>query len=162
MNAAFPDHRTSSGRGVTTRGTRPPAAAMSAIRWVCADASTTSTASNPRLLAPAQLEAAHIERAGPTLAGGGAWSSPQWDVAFVSESVPWPEFPVPRRFDAVVLHRLPYVADDDLGRILAATDHVVLAAPLPWGLRGRVRDRCRAAGIACHDVRDQGAFILER
>jgi len=42
------------------------------------------------------------------------------------------------------------------------TKHVVLAGGLPWKLRAFVRKWCTARGIPCHDVRDHGAFVLER
>ena len=36
---------------------------------------------------------------------------------------------------------------------------VVLDATLGWGYRQRLREACREAGIPCHDVREQGAFV---
>lgn len=116
----------------------------------------------PQFLAPEQLAAANLQRTGSTLAGGGYWSSLAWRVAFVSGTSPFPSDSIRHHFDALVLHDVSYLDDGELDHMLAATDRVVLAAPLRWSVRNTVRDRCRALGIACHDVRDQGAFILER
>ncbi|NUQ16744.1 MAG: hypothetical protein HUU33_15640, partial [Flavobacteriales bacterium] len=38
--------------------------------------------------------------------------------------------------------------------------HVVLAATLDGLTRWRLRERCAALGLACHDVRRDGAFVL--
>lgn len=96
---------------------------------------------------------------GGTLCGAGRWSAPGLDVQFHhgesgrSDAV---------RSDVLVLHDLRYLSAPDLEMLATDTRQVVLAGGLPWKLRSFVRGWCIARGISCHDVRAEGAFVMDR
>jgi competence protein ComEC len=99
-----------------------------------------------------------VERGG-TLCGRGRWSAPDFDVYFHGEK---DEIPVGLRADVVVLSGLRYLNEEDLSQLATGTGHVVLAGGLPWKLRAFTQCWCDAHGIHCHDVREKGAFVLEK
>lgn len=98
---------------------------------------------------------------GSTVLAEGRWKSPEFDVFFSTGDAPRP-LPGGGRFDAVVLHDLRFIAPEMLEGIAVTTHRIVLAGGLPWRARNAVREWCATHQLACHDVREQGAFILER
>lgn len=99
-----------------------------------------------------------IERGG-TCAGGGRWVAPALDVLFHTQGTP---IDPGGRSDVVVITDLRYLQEEDLAQLARSTQHMVLAGGLPWKLRTFVQRWCATNGVPCHDVRDQGAFFLER
>lgn len=96
---------------------------------------------------------------GNTIAGGGSWSAPGLRVYFHHGGS---DAPRTQRNDVLVLHDLRYLSEEDVEVLASGVDQVVLAGGLTWKLRAFVEQWCQARGIPCHDVRDQGAFVVER
>ncbi|WKZ67680.1 MAG: ComEC/Rec2 family competence protein [Flavobacteriales bacterium] len=91
----------------------------------------------------------------------GRLRSPRLDVLFVSDRSPFrPTRTEP--YDAVVLHDLHRLDDAVADGILGGARQVVLASGLSGTARRWMNKRCAEAGVPCHDVRRQGAFILRR
>ena len=101
-------------------------------------------------------------QAGPTLLGGDRWLSPALKVAFLRRSMDELSLPDGERFDAVVVSGIHSLEQQALDRLVACAEHVVLGAELRWRLRARIMEHCQSSGVPCHDVREQGAFILQR
>ncbi|MEO8588256.1 MAG: ComEC/Rec2 family competence protein [Flavobacteriales bacterium] len=116
----------------------------------------------PLFLSPTTLAADTVTLVGPSIAAAHRWSGPGVRVAFFDHDYAWPAVPAGTRLDAVVLHDLQFVEASTLEPIAASTDHIVLAGAMSWRARNFARQWCADHDIACHDVRDQGAFILER
>ena len=104
-----------------------------------------------------QGSAAHV--VGNTIVGAGLWAAPGLEVYFHNGTS---GAPTSIRSDVLVVHNLRYLGEAELEAMATGTKHVVLAGGLPWKLRAFVRKWCTARGIPCHDVRDHGAFVLER
>lgn len=96
---------------------------------------------------------------GGTLCGAGRWSAPGLDVHFHHGESGRPEA---ARSDVLVLHDLRYLSGSDLEMLATDTRQVVLAGGLPWELRSFVQGWCMERKIPCHDVRGQGAFVMDR
>ena len=105
--------------------------------------------------------AGRADERGGTLFGQGRWMSTGADVLFVSKGTS-ERLRGNDRFDAIVLHDLRHVEDELAQRLNSMTDRVVVAGGIPWRTRSFLRDWCAAHHLFCHDVRDQGAFILEK
>lgn len=108
------------------------------------------------------LSADRSVQAGPTLLGGDRWVTPSLKVAFLRTPMDELKLPEGERFDAVVVSGIHRLEQDVLDRLVTRTDQVVLSADLRWRLRARLMEHCQASGVPCHDVREQGAFILQR
>lgn len=106
-----------------------------------------------------ELAGRQLAERGGTLCGSGRWSAPQLDVFFHSEG---DEIPIGLRSDVVVISALRYLGEEELAQLAGGTEHVVLAGGLPWKLRSFTQRWCDARGIPCHDVRERGAFVLEK
>lgn len=116
----------------------------------------------PERLTLRTLQGTTLAQVGHSLAAEGRWRSPDFDVAFVSGQEPWPDSTLNARFDAVVLHDLDRLPADHLERITRSTQHLVLGAGLSWRVRNAALEHAAHADLAVHDIRSQGAFILER
>ncbi|MBL7981889.1 MAG: ComEC/Rec2 family competence protein [Flavobacteriales bacterium] len=113
-----------------------------------------------------------VERTGlfddtPTVHGAsvmarGRWLAPRMDIGFYTGDTTFLHRRADERFDAVVVSGTRFVSDDHMDRLVSMADHVVLAGDLRWKLRSRFVDICAERGVPCHDVREHGAFILER
>ncbi|MCC6576873.1 MAG: ComEC/Rec2 family competence protein [Flavobacteriales bacterium] len=114
-------------------------------------AAVRDTLTAERLLAGAPL------RAGFTRGGAGAWSGAGIDLLLVAGETPPPGPPV---FQVLVLTGAAEQAAEAALARLRPDGHVVLAATLDGLTRWRLRERCAALGLACHDVRRDGAFVL--
>jgi hypothetical protein len=97
---------------------------------------------------------------GATVRAAGRWRSRAFDVCFTSGGSP-SGFTANDRLTAVVLHDVTFVRDEMLEAWHGLTDRFVIAGGMPWSAREHVRKWCAARNVACHDVRQQGAFILE-
>lgn len=99
-------------------------------------------------------------RLGSTVVGDGRWRSAAFDVLFLNDlrerSLSGSQL------DAIVLHDIRYIEENDLDDMNGTTQQVIIAGGLPWRARDQVKEWCEAHRVACHDVRQQGAFILER
>ena len=71
------------------------------------------------------------------------------------------EGPVGLRTSVLVLHDMRFLEEEDLVQLASGAERVVLAGGLPWKLRNFVQRWCIARNIPCHDVCEQGAFVLE-
>lgn len=115
----------------------------------------------PGFLAPADLQAPVVQRSGAGFAGGGRWCVPGIDALFIGPDGGFPVASARPAPDVVVMHGLVRVDSTALAA-MPRPAHVVLAGDNHWRVRRTVRAWCGSHGIACHDVRDDGAFILER
>lgn len=95
---------------------------------------------------------------GQTLFGAGRWCAAGMEVYFHGAD---DEVPTGLRTDVIVLHEMRYLSEEELTQLVGQTGHVVLAGGLPWKLRSFVQQWCDVRNIPCHDVREQGAFVLE-
>ena len=116
----------------------------------------------PLFLSPATLRADTITVTGPTVSAAERWSAPHLRIAFFNAASEWSGPTRAARLDAVVVHDLKYLEGSTLERIAATTDRIVLAGAMSWKARNFARQWCADHNMPCHDVRDQGAFILER
>ncbi len=105
---------------------------------------------------------AGVSQHGGTLAGGGRWRSSTFDVLFTNTGTGLGFADTSARFDAVVLHDRYSLAADELEAWRRVSRCVVIAGGVPWRTRGFIRTWCAEHDLACHDVREQGAFILQR
>lgn len=103
-----------------------------------------------------------VESARDLVWGGGAWRSRELAVAFHRQDDPWPEEPGAAPWDAVVFHDVRYLPQAQLERMVGAARHLVLANGVARKLRQRIQETGGTYGVPVHDVRGQGAFILER
>lgn len=99
---------------------------------------------------------------GASVLAQGRWLAPRLDIGVLTGDDAFWERSTGDRFDAVVVSGARYLSDVEIERLVSMADHVVLAGDLRWKLRSRLVDHCTARGVPCHDVREQGAFILER
>ena len=97
---------------------------------------------------------------GPTVMGGGRWSSLGIDVRFFTEDDP--DLPATDMIDVLVIHDLRYISEETLGNIAQHTRHVVLAGEMAWKARAFTKKWCGEHALPVHDVRDQGAFVLAK
>lgn len=96
---------------------------------------------------------------GSTMMAQGRWRSPAMDVLlYDGETDPPPE----GRFDAIVLHMMKRIDDEQLLRLSACARRFVLASDLSWRVRDRIMDWADRHDVAVHDIRTQGAFILRK
>ncbi len=98
---------------------------------------------------------------GSTILADGRWRSEHFDVLFISGGGPF-RVPNGKVLDAVVLADMGYVEEEELQPLADVSSLIVLAGGIPWRTRDRVRTWCEAHQVACHDVREQGAFIREQ
>lgn len=146
------------GRGLTVLG--GPGDTLSS--WLAQKAERHARAfglDGPAVIGQDVLQGDAVHQAGNTLAGAGLWAAPGLEVYFHNgSSAP----PTSIRSDVLVVHDLRFLGEAELEAMATGTGHLVLAGGLPWKLRSFVRKWCTARGIPCHDVRDHGAFVLER
>ncbi len=116
----------------------------------------------PVLLAPDVLSGPAVAHAGGSRAGAGRWSAPGIDALFIGPEMRIPQRPDTLVLDVVVVHDVAWVDSLGLDGLAGIARQVVLAGHNHWRVRRKVRGWCAANGIACHDVRDDGAFILHR
>ncbi len=108
-------------------------------------------------LAATHLQADVPLRADFTRGGAGAWSGAGIDLLLVAgRKAP----PGPRVFQVLVLTDGAEQASEQALARLRPDGHVVLAATLDGLTRWRLRKRCAELGLACHDIRRDGAFVL--
>jgi len=120
-----------------------------------------STGSNDPIAASfASLVGKEVVQVGPTVMGGGRWSSQGLDVRFFSEDDP--VLPASDPIDVLVIHDLRYISEEVLGNISQHAKQVVLAGDLAWKARAFAKKWCGEHALPVHDVRDQGAFILAK
>ena len=103
-----------------------------------------------------------LREAGPTLYAAGSWMAPGLHVAFHSATEPltgWPGTAPPL---ALVLHEVQRLDDRVLELASRMDGPVVLAAGVAWPVRRKVQRWAEAHGRRVHDVREHGAFVLER
>ena len=90
----------------------------------------------------------------------GIWLAPGLRIGSVQCTAPGVD-PVTIKLDALVLHGACEYDMDELARHYDT--RMIVLAPMIDGLeRWRIRRWCSDRGIACHDVKREGAFILER
>ena len=116
----------------------------------------------PLLLPPEALHGGEVVRAGHSRAGEGRWSAAGIDAVFIGPEARLPQRPERFQADVVVLHGIHRLDSTVLDGLAGLADRLVLAGDNHWRVRRKVRGWCAANGIACHDVRDDGAFILQR
>jgi competence protein ComEC len=92
-------------------------------------------------------------------AGGGAWSSENIEVAFLSGELNVAPT-LPHSVDALVLHDLDRLDTMALVGLEARTERLVLAGKLRWRHRQQLHAWAEREGVSLHDVRDDGAFLL--
>lgn len=99
-----------------------------------------------------------LTMAGSTILGGGRWLSRDFDILFYDGKEP-----IPREghYDAVLLHGLRWADEQHLDRLAKVTNRFVLAPDATWGARNRIHAWAEQRGKQLHDVRLQGAFVLE-
>lgn len=115
----------------------------------------------PLFLSPATLASDSIVTQGPTLAAAGFWGTARSRIRFLDADRDPATASAPRS-DAVVLHDMISLDETELERYARLADHIVLAGNMGWRARNFARQWCADHGRSCHDIRDQGAFILER
>lgn len=98
--------------------------------------------------------------AGQTCAGAGRWRSPRFDVLFVDGEADAAH--IAHKHSAIVVHDARYLAQPTVDALLASTDRIVLAGGVANGLRRKLQTLAAGRGLTVHDVRAQGAFILEQ
>ena len=110
-------------------------------------------------LDPDRLFLGELSMAGPTVSGAGRWLAPGIDVAF-HRGGHWVALPEVGH-QAVVL--LPGAAHDEatLKAISASCRHLVIAGNVGGPQRMAVINWCRQNAVPVHDVRSQGAFVLD-
>ncbi len=99
---------------------------------------------------------------GASVLAQGRWLVPRMDIGLYTGDTSFVQRSAGERYDAIVVSGTRFVSDDHMHRLVSMTDHVVLAGDLRWKLRSRFVDLCAERGVPCHDVREHGAFILER
>lgn len=115
------------------------------------------------LVDPASLRSDTIRHCGGTLVASGLWCSSAFSVGFLSEDGgPWPERQGGGALDVVVLHGTPGPSLPVLERLVSSARQVVLAGGVAWKTRMAVHELCAREGVYLHDVRRDGAFVLER
>jgi competence protein ComEC len=92
-------------------------------------------------------------------AGGGAWSSENIEVAFLSGELNVSPT-LPHSVDALVLYDLHRLDTMALVGLEARTERLVLAGKLRWRHRQQLHAWAQREGVALHDVHDDGAFLL--
>lgn len=115
----------------------------------------------PLLLSPATLSDDSIVALGRTLATAQQWRAHRASIGFLDRNDDLPD-PAAARLDAVVLHGMKFLDEHTLERIATSADRIVLAGNVSWRARNFARQWCADHDLFCHDIRDQGAFILER
>lgn len=108
----------------------------------------------------AHADGPEMDTFGATMRAAGRWRSAAFDVCFTTDQAP-SGFTATDRLTAIVLYDASFVRDDLLEAWHGLTDRFVIAGGMPWTAREHVRKWCAEHNVACHDVRQQGAFILE-
>lgn len=101
-----------------------------------------------------------IEHAG-TVYAPGRWRSPLFDFGFVSDAAPLPVDTVDR-MDAILIGNIDHLDRSTFPLLAASCGILVLSPDLRWGLRNAIRSWCLEHGVPFHDIRQHGAFVLER
>lgn len=107
-------------------------------------------------LSTSELRATVPVRSAFSAGGAGAWFGAGMGVLLVDADPPPPGGPA---FDALVFIAEPQQAAEAAFMRLRPGGHVVLAGMLDGLERWRLRKRCAELGLACHDVRRDGAFV---
>ncbi len=102
-----------------------------------------------------------VSREGNTLLGAGRWVAPHLVVRFLDPRTEHTTSKDPA-CDVLVIQGVHFITKEDLDGSASQAQQVVLAGGLKWRMREFVRRWCSERNIPCHDVRDQGAFIVER
>lgn len=108
------------------------------------------------------LHADRSVRAGATLAGGGMWRTTGLQVHFFSAESALHGGTFHEGHDVLVIHDLRFISEDVLAEEASKAKQVVVAGGMGWKTRAFILKWCAEHGKPCHDVRDQGAFVLER
>ncbi|MBK9177659.1 MAG: ComEC/Rec2 family competence protein [Flavobacteriales bacterium] len=96
---------------------------------------------------------------GSTMMAQGRWRSAALDILLFDGATDPPQ---DGRFDAIVLHAMKRVDDEQLLRLSVCTRRFVLASDLSWRARDRIMDWADRHDVAVHDIRTQGVFILRK
>ena len=115
----------------------------------------------PERIALHTLKGADLEQVGNTFAARGRWRAPGFDVLFHSSTEVWSDSTIATPLDAIVLHDLRSLPQAQLERIAASTRCIVLGAGLAWRVSNAVKELA-SERLVVHDIKRQGAFILER
>lgn len=107
----------------------------------------------------AEQRDARLTAVGPALLGGGFLAVPGLRVRFCGPDSPGSTAVAP--VDVLVLDGNGRYDLDALLNTTPPRRAVVLTSAINGRERHRLRERCAAKGIVCHDVRRQGAFVLE-
>lgn len=96
---------------------------------------------------------------GSTCMAAGRWRSAAFDILLVDDLRDLPE---PGRCDAIVLHGLRWADESRLRPLAHSGVPIVLAADIAWGARERIARWAHENDVTVHDIRRQGAFLLEK
>jgi hypothetical protein len=110
-------------------------------------------------LTTSDLHKGRVEQVGGTVHGGGLWATDNIRVGFLSDT--GEGFPMSGKKDVLVIHGIRHVDEQDLAIAATGADQVVLAGVLSWKARKFIRRWCEEQHIRVHDIREQGAFLLE-
>jgi competence protein ComEC len=116
----------------------------------------------PQKLTLQALQGAALEQSGNTFAGRGRWRAKGFDVMFLSGTEALPDSGLIAPLDAIIVHDVKFLPTDLLDRIATNTKHIVLGAGLSWRVRNMITEHAAKSAVIVHDIKRQGAFILER
>ncbi|MEZ4739286.1 MAG: ComEC/Rec2 family competence protein [Flavobacteriales bacterium] len=103
-----------------------------------------------------------VGSSGGTVHGGAIWSSPDVRVRFLNEGSLALARPHGPDIDVLVVHDLRYLGEEDLALAANGVEQIVLAGKLGRKTRGSIRTWGENHGVAVHDIRDEGAFVLQK
>lgn len=116
---------------------------------------------DPMTASFASLSRAEVTQAGPTMMGGGCWSTGHIDVRFFTEGDHIDlvdQYPV----DVLVIYNMRYLDEEVLESLALHAEQVVLAGEMAWKARAFAKEWCAEHALPLHDVRDQGAFLFAK
>jgi hypothetical protein len=96
-----------------------------------------------------------------SMMGGGMWTGQGVKVAFLGVGPP-PPMEAFLRADVLVLLPDGRLSKEDLPMLAMSRTTLVLHAGVRHHVRNALLKQCTETGLQCHDLRGQGAFILER
>jgi hypothetical protein len=114
------------------------------------------------VVGPARLHGPDPFVCGAAVMAGGRWLSHAFDVHFVDAGLLGADRDLEPPADVIVFHALPGIDRERARSLLAEARQVVLAARVGYQARSVIKELCSAQAIPVHDVRDHGAFVLER
>lgn len=115
----------------------------------------------PKVLSAAMLWEPAVERHHRFIWGGGAWRSARLAIAFHRQDDHWPAAQEGVLWDALVFHDVRFIEPVQLDQMAASSGRWVLANGIGRRARERILAMAAERGIPVHDLREQGAFILE-